>query len=260
MKLAELCSQAVDYAKNGNPVNIHNGNLPKKLIKFNPDWHKAEVTGAHELDYYESDKALGRLYRKIELEDPIKPIEGLATECPGGAPPPEDAITRAIAPIIRRILNTATDNAATAAEQPGADNDIEQMHEHYVREMRFICMTHTLVDAPDVQLRQEEVVLGTILANCVQSRWRTDRSYRMKLHAAELVRDISSQIIQYEEKQPSEEQLRTALTRAWATWCWTQHNREKDYIESFSLLVLGVVFDCLKRLGGLPAESPPDEK
>ena len=261
LKLAGLCSQAVDYAKNGNPVNIH-GNLPKKLIKFNPDWHKAEVTSARKLDYYVSDKALGHLYRKIELEDPIKPVEGLETAYPGGTPPLEDAITRAVAPIIRRIRNAVTDDAATATKQPGADNGhAEQMHEHYVREMRFICITHTLVDAPDVQLKEEEVVLGTILANCVQSRWRSDRSYRMKLHAEELVGDIRSQIIQYEEKEPSEEQLRAALTRAWATWCWAQHNRDKDYIESFALLVLGVVFDCLKRLDALPEpDSPPPDK
>lgn len=261
MKLAALCSQAVDYAKNGNPVNIH-GNLPKKLIKFNPDWHKAEVTGARELDYYISDKALGHLYREIELEDPIKPVEGLETECPGGTPPLQDAITCAVSPIIRRILNTVTDDAATAAEQPGADNGhAEQVHEHYVREMRFICTTHTLVDAPDVQLKEEEIVLGTILANCVQSRWRTDRSYRMKLHAEELVEDIRSQIRQYEEKEPSEEQLHAALARAWATWCWAQHNRDKEYIESFALVALGAVFDFLKRLGALPEpESPPSDK
>src|SRR5260221_14228271 len=121
MKLAALCSQAVDYAKNGNPVNIH-GNLPKKLIKFNPDWHKAEVTGAREMDYYVSDRALGPLYRETELEDPIKPVKGLETKSPGGTPPLEDAITRAVAPIIRRILNTVTDDAATSAEEPGADN------------------------------------------------------------------------------------------------------------------------------------------
>ena len=262
MKLAELCSQAVDYAKNGNPVNIDHGNLPKKLIKFNPDWHKAEVTGAREVDYYVSDKALGHLYRKIELEDPIKHVEGLETECPEGTPPLEDAITRAVAPIIRRILNTVTDDAATAAELPGADNGhAEEMYEHYVHEMQFICITHTLVDVPDVQLKEEEVVLGTILANCVQSRWRSDRSYRMKLHAEELVRDIGLQITQYEEKEPSEVQRRAALTRAWAAWCWAQHNRNKDYIESFALLVLGVVFDCLKRLGALPEpDSPPPDK
>jgi hypothetical protein len=47
MKLATLCSQAVDYAKNGNPVVMRN-NLPKLLIKFRPDWHKAEVTGTRE--------------------------------------------------------------------------------------------------------------------------------------------------------------------------------------------------------------------
>jgi RNA-dependent RNA polymerase len=247
----------VDYAKNGNPVNIYNGDLPRKLIKFNPDWHKAEVTGAREVDYYESDKALGHLYRNIKLEDSIDAIE---TESPEGTPPLEDAITRAVAPIIRRILNAV---AATAAEQPDADNGhAEQMHDHYVREMRFICITHSLVDAPDVQLKEEEVVLGTILANCAQSRWRTDRSYRMKLHAEDLVGDIESQIIQFEGEEPSEEELRAALTRAWATWCWAQHNRDKNYIESFALLVLGVMFDCLKRLGALPEPESPswDEK
>ena len=258
MKLAVLCSQAVDYAKNGNPVDIH-GNLPKKVIKFNPDWHKAEVTGARELDYYESDKALGYLFRKIELEDPIKPVDGLESECPEGIPPLEDAVTRAVSPVIRRVLNTVTTGAA---EQPDEDNGHnEQMHEHYVREMRFICITHTLVDAPDVQLKEEEVVLGTILANSVQPHWRNDRSYRMKLHAEDLVGDIRSQIILKEGEQPSEEELRAALTRAWAAWCWAQHNREKDYIESFALLVLGVVFDCLKRLGAVPeSESPPSNE
>jgi RNA-dependent RNA polymerase len=34
MRLAKLCSRAVDYPKNGNPVDINNGNLPKPLIKF----------------------------------------------------------------------------------------------------------------------------------------------------------------------------------------------------------------------------------
>jgi hypothetical protein len=32
---------------------------------------------------------------------------------------------------------------------------MEQLHEHY-----DICITHTLVDVPDVCLKEEEVVLG----------------------------------------------------------------------------------------------------
>ena len=100
----------------------------------------------------------------------------------------------------------------------------EQLHAHYVRKMRYICITHTLVDAPDVCLREEEVVLGTILAFCVQSRLRTDRSYRMKLHTEELVEDIYAQLVQCKEvgsrTVTGEKQLRAGLLDAWSAWCW----------------------------------------
>jgi RNA-dependent RNA polymerase len=187
MRLAELCSQAVDYAKNGNPVDLHNNNLPKALIKYKPDWHKAEVTGARELDYYISDRALGYPYRNIELRDPKEPVEGLATESPQEIAPLQDPITRAVAPCIRKTLNLTHEEAATAEQSSADDGHAEQVHAHYAREMRYICVTYTLVDAPDVCLTEEEVVLGTISANCVQPRWRSDRSYRMRLHAGNLV-------------------------------------------------------------------------
>jgi RNA-dependent RNA polymerase len=61
--------------------------------------------------------------------------------------------------------------------------------------MRYIYITHALVDTPDVHLK-EEVVLGTILANFAQSRWRSDRTYGMKLHVEGLVDDIRGQIVQ----------------------------------------------------------------
>ena len=252
MKLARLCSKAVDYAKNGNAVDLRNDCLPKKLIRFNPDWHKAEVTGARELDYYVSDRALGYLYRRIELSDPKKSVDGLATD---ETAPLEDAITRAVAPYVRSTLNLTSDEGVAAEQASVDDGYAEQVHGHYVREMRYICVTHTLVDAPEVRLTEEEVVLGTILANCTQSRWRTDRSYRMKLHAEELVDDIYAQVVQCGEggfRAATEEQLRTALPHAWSAWCWTQHHKDREYMQSFAVLILRIVFDCLKRLGGLP--------
>jgi RNA-dependent RNA polymerase len=260
MKLARLCSRAVDYAKNGNPVDIHH-DFPKPLIKFKPDWHKAEVTGARELDYYVSDRALGYMFRSIELRDPIKPTEGLVT---GSHAPLQDPITKAVAPRVRATLQLSRDEA-TAIEESSVDNgQAEQLHACYVREMRYICITHTLVDAPDVRLKEEEVVLGTILAFCVQGRWRSDRSFRMKLHAEELVEDIYTQLVQCKEvgsKAATEEQvelLRAGLPDAWSVWCWAQHHKDdkdKEYMESFSLLVLRIVLDCLKHLGGLPEEQ-----
>jgi RNA-dependent RNA polymerase len=253
MTLAKLCSQAVDYAKNGNPVNINN--LPKPLIRFKPDWHKAEVTGARELDYYVSDRALGHLFRNVKLHDPKELVEGFSTGHYGEAAPLEDAITCAIEPLIRRTLNTIHNNDKSCAD----DGSAEQLHAQYVREMRFICVTHTLVDTPDVRLTEEEVVLGTILANCTQSRWRSNRSNRMRQHTKDLVGSIRSQIIQC-EGSPTEEQLRAALPHAWAVWCWAQHHRDKEYIESFALLVLGTMLDSLRCHGALPETKSTRKK
>jgi len=251
MKLVQLFNQAVDYAKHGNPVDIRNS-LPKPSIKSKPDWHRAEVTGARELNYYVSDRALGHLFRNIELRNPSEPIEGLPTNMSGGTAPLEDAITCAVEPLILRALNTTRDNDGAAADQSRADyGDAKRLHEHYAREMQFICTAHTLVDTPDVHLTEEEVVLGVILAKCTQSRWRVDRMCRMKLHSGDLVGDIYEQIAQFDGVQ-TEGQLRTALARAWDAWCWAQYHRDRDFIESFALLVLGIILDCLRRLGELP--------
>jgi RNA-dependent RNA polymerase len=256
MKLAELCSRAVDYAKNGEPVDIHN-NLPKALLKFKPDWHKTEVTGARELDYYHSDRALGDLFRNISLLDQDEPIKGF-TASTGATAPLDDAISCTLMPLVKRTLNAAYKTS-------GAENSqAEELHTHFACEMRYICVTHTLVDAPDVRLKEEEVVLGTILANCTQSQWRSDRSYRMKLHAEGLLHDIRARIVpkvtsaeeaSEEDRPPPTVDYRAGLPTAWAMWCWAQHHQEKDFIESFSLVMLGIVLDCLKRLGGLPPAS-----
>jgi RNA-dependent RNA polymerase len=146
-------------------------------------------------------------------------------------------------------------------EPTGAENDVhaERLHARYTREMRCICATHTLVEAPDVRLTEEEVVLGTILANCTQPRWRSDRAYRMRLQSETLVRDIRAHIVPGDGRSlatvagaQSEERLREGLRSAWATWVWAQHHRDREYFESFSLIALWVVLDCLKHLGELP--------
>ncbi len=242
MRLATLCSQAVDYAKNGNPVEIHN-NLPKPLIKFKPDWHKAEVTGARELDYYVSERALGYMFRNIQLLDPEKPIDGLPTQPSEAIPPLKDSISSVLLPLIQHALDSDPD---TECENDHA----ERLHEHYAREMRYICVTHTLMDSPDVRLKEEEVLLGTILANCAQPRWRSDRTYRMIVHTEGLVNDIRGQIVQIEETT-TEDQLRSGLLRAWMVWVWAQHHRDREFVESFSLIALCLIFDYLKRLDGL---------
>jgi RNA-dependent RNA polymerase len=245
MELAELYSQAVDYAKKGVPVNITN-DFPRPLIKFKPDWSKAEVTGTRELDYYESDRALGYLFRNIHLDDLGEPSEGFLDATPEQTPPLRDAISQAIAPLVQHTLEIT-------AETPEAENtEAKGLYDRFLREMRYVCTTHTLLDLPDVQLTEEEVVLGVILAKSTQPRLRKDRAYRVRLQAETLVRDIRARIAPAEEGQRTEKDYRDCLRKAWAMWGWAQHHRDNEYIESFSLIVLGIVLDCLKQLSALP--------
>ncbi|KAF8260154.1 RdRP-domain-containing protein [Lactarius quietus] len=254
MRLAELCSKAVDYVKNGVPVDIHN-RLPRLLMKYKPDWDKKEAAGAQELEYYQSDRALGYMFRSITMRDPSEPIDGFPTAPPGPIALLDDPITCALAPLVQNTLNpnnTPTTNAPgpAAAEIPQP----EELYACHAREMRHICVTHTLVDASEVRLMEEEVVLGTILATTTQPRWRADRAFRMRLHSGALVRDIRAQIVRKaKEEEPTEEELRAGLSVGWDMWCWVQYHCDgKEFIESFSLIVLGVVLDCLVRLGALP--------
>jgi RNA-dependent RNA polymerase len=244
MKLARLYSQAVDYAKKGVPVDISN-DFPRPLIKFRPDWSKAEVTGARELDYYESDRALGYLFRNVHLDDPDKPSDDTLDTHLKPTPPLGDVISQAIAPLIQHTLGIA--------ETPETENvEAVGLYDRFLREMRCVCMTHTLLDSPDVQLTEEEVVLGVILAKSTQPRLRKDRGYRMRLHAETLVRDIRSRIAPAEGGQRTDKDFRDGLQKAWATWGWAQHHRDKEYVDSFSFVALGVILDCLKQLGALP--------
>ena len=244
MKLAKLYGKAVDYAKNGIPVDISK-DFPRPLIEYKPDWKKEEVTGAREHDYYESDRALGHLFRKIDPHELDEPLEDLSDISPEETAPLEDMISRTIAPLIPKTLNAGVEaSGAESAKTKG-------LYMHYIGEMRYVCTTHTLLDTPDVRLAEEEVVLGTILAKSTQPRLRSDRTNRMKVHAEALVRDVRAQMAPTGD-QPTLEDYRDGLRNAWEMWGWAQHHRKNEFIESFSLITLGVILDCLQQLGALP--------
>ena len=88
-------------------------------------------------------------------------------------------ISHVLALLIWRALSSDPEGAEPDSESE--NGYAEKLHEYYVCEMWYICVTHTLVDAPDVGVKEEEVALGMILANCAQSRWRSDRTYIMKI-------------------------------------------------------------------------------
>ncbi|KAF8077751.1 RNA dependent RNA polymerase-domain-containing protein [Lyophyllum atratum] len=239
--LAQLCSQAVDYPKQGIPVDIDNDRLPRTLIRCKPDWHAAEVVSPRHTDYYESDRALGVLFRSITLDDPEpmsmnpKPDPQLLT----------DPISLLLKDTLERYL--CPDSAPRSQE-------ISMMFRSYVDELHYICATHTISNTPGVRLLEAEVVAGTILAKCSQKRWRKDRMYRMRLHAQTLAREVQRELIDDVGNAP-DEVLVFGLGKAWEAWAYSQSQNYAFGACSFGLIALGVIFDCLDKLAGVKVDA-----
>jgi RNA-dependent RNA polymerase len=237
IKLAKLCRISIDYAKNGKAVEIDDMTL-KLFNKPRPDWSRPEIPGTRQVDYYESRRALGYLFRNINLHSPNELLDRIPITHPGEIAPLEDTISRTLAPLVQSALN-GTLGSLEAENVRTAD-----LHIWYASEMRFICVTHSIAISPDVHLSEEEVVLGIILGKYSQQLFRTDRGERMRMQAEMLVRDLRAQIVPIDAPLV-EEDLRRGLRDAWGVWCWAQHQREKPFIQSFSLVTLGLVLDLL---------------
>ena len=235
LRLAKLCSQAVDYPKNGIAVDLQKNRLPSTLIRPKPDWQSAEVEMPRGTDFYESSRALGELFRAITLADTAEISTDNAI-----VDPSIDPISIALKPYIDR--------------QVSLDHEIQEADKalflDYIDELNYICVTHTLTNQPGVRLLEEEVVIGTILAKCSQKRWRSDRSYRMQLHTSVLVQKIHGELLKNPENATTDE-LRQGLALAWKAWNISVRHKPDFGSGSYGLIALDVIFNCLERLGEL---------
>ncbi|KAH8117020.1 RNA dependent RNA polymerase-domain-containing protein [Phellopilus nigrolimitatus] len=241
IKLAKLCDQAVDYPKNGVPVDITG--IPRRLIPYKPDWKRSEDENPHNTDYYRSERAIGYLYRK-------------ANEA---AHPPSAAQSVKPLPLdkhpIYNVLNPIIDVQLKDTGIPETKRDrVRTLLLRYYNELRYICATHTLSDRRGTLLTEAEIVVGTILAQCSQHRWRKERIYRMRLHSLNLVKEIKAEFIPEKLSDMSVLQVKRSLEFGWTAWKMINETLASPEgknifgMNSFSLIALGVVFDCLEHL------------
>ena len=214
---------------------------------------QAEDNDPRDTDYYLSSRALGDLLRAITINKPMPPAESYPD--PEGPKviqklqmreqPLSDVISTTLKPHIERQLHYFFNDDRNVA-------DMRTVFLRYEQELRYICVTHALSDAPDIRLQEEEVAIGTILANCSQHRWRNDRMHRMRMHASELVRDTKHKLYRPADfLNPEQGELLYGLSQAWLAWDFGMRNQTVFGARSFSLVALGVVLDTLSRLGGL---------
>ncbi|KAK0484002.1 RNA dependent RNA polymerase-domain-containing protein [Armillaria novae-zelandiae] len=247
-RLAALCAQAVDYPKQGIAVDIDDNQLPRTLIRCKPDWHAAEVVDPRRTDYYESTRALGYMFRSIQWTGPeMLPSDSSTSDKHSVSPFSTDTLSMALRTYIQHQL-------WPYIEPDGESRETIALFHRYENELRYICATHTLSNTPGVRLLEAEVVVGTILAKCTQRRWRKDRTWRMRGHASQLVKDIKQFLLpltgpqlELKEVVPAET-YRDALRLAWDTWDYSLRHPGEFGAKSFGLIALGVIFECLEKL------------
>jgi hypothetical protein len=211
--------------------------MPRSLIKFKPDWDMADEDTLRASDYYKSDRALGHLYRGITLEDipdALPPHQGN---------PEAHPISKVLDPLVRRhCLPGSLGHTPTTW--------IESLYVTYREELAYISSAFSLSKAPGFRLREEELVIGTILAKSTHKGYRTSRLRAMRENMGFLVQDVKEQLVGRLEGL-SESALKERLAVAWDAWRFSlaKATSEKFGPESFGLIGLGLVLDCLERLG-----------
>lgn len=178
---------------------------------------------------------MGHLYRNIQLEEiPAynpRPLEK----------PLSDVISITLRPLVERQLRRR--------ERPSKlTTTVDSLYSAYLDELTYVATCYTLSRVPGARLREEEIVVGTILAKCSQKRWRQDRTFAMKECITILVNDIRRRMLPENMENASPDDLRDSLEKGWAAWAFSQEKSGNYGAQSFGLVSLGVVVDCLEQL------------
>ncbi|CAK5265089.1 unnamed protein product [Mycena citricolor] len=244
-RLAELCSQAVDYPKQGIPTGLCTDINSENWLIIDVR-HAAEIVSPRENDYYRSEKALGELYRAITLNDPDPLNSDKSQSSSNGVNQfAVDPITYVLEPEVQQALGP------DYAVPDGGCAETALMFKKYEDELEYISTTHTVSIKPGVRLLESEIVVGTILAKCTQKRWRSDCIYRMQFHANVLVQDLKRQLMKKNGAAfvafTKEDRL-LGLKRAWVAWDYSRRHHDKFAAKSFGLVALAIIFECLEGL------------
>jgi RNA-dependent RNA polymerase len=254
LKLGDLHSDAVDYPKSGQPVSLDK--IPRLKFRARPDWNAPETVMADTENFYESTKAIGKLFRSIEL-----PSMGTAKRA---ARKQERLLHEGHEFTVEEILaafhlddtNTEEDIVRTAVEErvrgfietrpldEETINYVSHLFNRYASELRMICATHTLSHARSAMLTEEEAMIGTIVAKCSQPRKRKDLMAKLREQTNLLVTSIREDLVGDEDLT-----LEDGLMRAWVAWELSAVERDAFGGKTFGWVALGGIFEVIKDIG-----------
>ena len=233
--MAKLCNKAVDYAKNGFPIDLSTAPRPKPGSK--PDWKKDEFYDEETLadEYYESVNALGEIYRYMD-----SPIRAIPTKRSASYNP------------IYNILNPIICKEIDFHDIPSSmENRVLSIMDTFRAEIKHIRTSYTHTGMSKEQLSEEELVLGIIATDRVQHRWHKERVRRIRGCIAELEKDTRDVLVPRRIADMNSKEIKVSLKMGWLCWKVAVDrldSEDKFGLNAFSFLALNVVLDCLEQL------------
>ncbi|QRW05217.1 RNA-dependent RNA polymerase [Ceratobasidium sp. AG-Ba] len=243
LKLAELHSKAVDFPKSG--TRVLPSDIPRTSRLPRPDWDAGELGFRNTRDrVYPSQRALGHLYRDIQLSEDKLQHKGthpssrfatdldIATHAKPLPRPKYDMISNYLRYALQRYIHV------DAVPQEYFVEAVELLEE-YIGELTRICNTYALTSRS--VLSEEEVVAGTILERTSQRRRRQDMISEMRTASSSLVANVHDVL-----KGSDSDQVEDWILRSWAAYQVARSTDESFGHKSFALLTLGNLFDAIE--------------
>lgn len=254
MRLADLHSIAVDYPKSGKPVPVQG--IPKLKHDLKPDWNAPETVNNTSESFYKSSKAIGRLFREIDL--PVEQQHNLSRRRRRRArfdrlqenfddfdlnDARESDLFIAVEERVQEFISTDRND-----EEQNAD--IERLFQRYASELQAICMTNTLSHAQGARISEAEVIIGTIAQKSSQPRKRMEAMSKIREGTDRLVRGIREELAGDDSVKPEE-----SLERAWIAWEISISQGTAFGARSFGWVALGVIFEAIKEIEDVLREA-----
>lgn len=204
-------------------------------------------------EYYESTRAIGKLYRSIVLQElpthrsyhqqyveDLYQDEELDLSMKLAMSHPNDPIYVAIEDKVFQFISPTTTRVRIASAIT-----LLNLFRKYSSDLKHICSSHTLSQSRSAILSEEEAVIGTIVAKCTQPRRRKECISNLREQTTQLVSDVR------EEFDGSETAThRDRLRFAWSAWklAILEADRKVFGAKSFWWLCLGAIFDCIRNI------------
>lgn len=254
LKLAMLHSDAVDYPKSGQPVAL--AKIPKLKFREKPDWNAPETINPDSANYYQSIRAIGRLFREITLPAEYTPKRSTRRRERGPAQHPQDSIQELISSLEAFGVNDVIDPLNDAIEGRVSQfieltvDDVQlkyigQIFSQYASELQGICAANALSHSWTAILTEEEAIVGTIIQKSSQPRKRKDMTSKLREQTDFLVRGVREEL-EGDDDTPEEE----ILQRAWLAWRLANQGSKTNTFgaQSFGWLALGAIFEIIKKI------------